>query len=163
MERMMTSGSRANLRPHIKNVKAAVMTVGGWFDAEDLFGALAVYRSVEKNSPNATNTLVMGPLVPRRMVARRWRSPGQRRVLPENFRVLPPEHRAAIPQAVSQGPIEGDELPKAYVFETGTDQWRRYSAWPPKSRQGRRSLFPRERPALLLTRPPPTNPNSTNT
>ena len=29
-----------NLRPHLKNIKPAVMTVGGWFDAEDLFGAL---------------------------------------------------------------------------------------------------------------------------
>jgi putative CocE/NonD family hydrolase len=25
-----------------------------------------------------------------------------------------------------------DKLPKAYVFETGTNVWRRYSAWPPK-------------------------------
>ncbi|HEX7484668.1 MAG TPA: CocE/NonD family hydrolase, partial [Vicinamibacterales bacterium] len=29
-----------NLRPHLRNIKPAVMTVGGWFDAEDLFGAL---------------------------------------------------------------------------------------------------------------------------
>ena len=33
-----------NIRPHLKNVKAAVMTVGGWFDAEDLFGALHTYQ-----------------------------------------------------------------------------------------------------------------------
>ncbi len=40
-----------DLRPAPKNIKAAVMTVGGWFDAEDLFGALAVYRAVERNNP----------------------------------------------------------------------------------------------------------------
>ncbi len=50
-----------NLRPHIKNVKHAVMTVGGWFDAENLFGALKVYENNEKNSPGAFNMLVMGP------------------------------------------------------------------------------------------------------
>ena len=50
-----------NLRPHLKNIQPAVMTVGGWFDAENLFGALETYRTVEANSPGATNSLVMGP------------------------------------------------------------------------------------------------------
>ena len=44
-----------NLRPHLKDVKPAVMTVGGWFDAENLFGALECYKAIERNSPNATN------------------------------------------------------------------------------------------------------------
>src|SRR5947207_5588435 len=34
-----------NVRPRLRNIHAAVLTVGGWFDAEDLFGALQVYRS----------------------------------------------------------------------------------------------------------------------
>ena len=50
-----------NLRPHLKNIKPAVMTVGGWFDAENLFGALETYKNVEAISPGATNVLVMGP------------------------------------------------------------------------------------------------------
>ena len=50
-----------NLRPHLKGIKPAVMTVGGWFDAENLFGALETYKKVEANSPGATNVLVMGP------------------------------------------------------------------------------------------------------
>jgi putative CocE/NonD family hydrolase len=29
-----------NIRPHLKNVRCAVLTVGGWFDGESLFGAL---------------------------------------------------------------------------------------------------------------------------
>ena len=37
------------------------MTVGGWFDAENLFGALETYKNVEATSPGATNVLVMGP------------------------------------------------------------------------------------------------------
>jgi uncharacterized protein len=50
-----------DLRRHLKNIKPAVMTVGGWFDAENLFGALNTYRSIERNSPGAFNVLVMGP------------------------------------------------------------------------------------------------------
>ncbi len=38
------------------------MTVGGWFDAEDLYGALHTYEAIEKQNPPATrNFLVMGP------------------------------------------------------------------------------------------------------
>ncbi|MDB5391412.1 MAG: putative hydrolase, CocE/NonD family, partial [Planctomycetaceae bacterium] len=50
-----------NLRPHLKNIKPAVLTVGGWFDAENLFGALETYKSVEANSPGCSNSIVMGP------------------------------------------------------------------------------------------------------
>ncbi|MBM3804942.1 MAG: CocE/NonD family hydrolase [Acidimicrobiia bacterium] len=52
-----------NLRPHLRNIQPAVMTVGGWFDAENLFGALGVYRAIETQSPNTFNILVMGPWV----------------------------------------------------------------------------------------------------
>ncbi len=50
-----------NTRPHLKNVKHAVMTVGGWFDAENLYGALNTYKTLEKSNPGINNTLVMGP------------------------------------------------------------------------------------------------------
>ena len=39
----------------------AVMTVGGWFDAEDLYGPLQIYRAVERKNPGIFNMLVMGP------------------------------------------------------------------------------------------------------
>ncbi len=119
-----------NLRPHLKNIKPAVMTVGGWFDAEDLFGALNVYQSVEKQSPGAFNILVMGP----------WSHGGWSRG--EGDR-LGPVSFGANTAAFYREKIEatffnsllkqkGDPgLPEAYVFETGTNQWRRYDAWPP--------------------------------
>jgi len=50
-----------NLAPHMKNVKAAVMTVGGWFDAEDPAGPFSIYRAVGKNNPGIYNGLVIGP------------------------------------------------------------------------------------------------------
>ena len=49
------------LLPHLKHVAPAVMTVGGWFDAEDLYGALNTYRAVEQQNPGIVNTLIMGP------------------------------------------------------------------------------------------------------
>src|SRR5579885_3056916 len=52
--------SRA-LAPFMKNVKPAVLWVGGWFDAEDLAGPLKLFQALEKNGSTAPNTLVMGP------------------------------------------------------------------------------------------------------
>src|SRR2546422_2788018 len=50
-----------NIFPNLKNIKAAVMTVGGWYDNEDLFGALNTYRHIERQNPGIFNVLVMGP------------------------------------------------------------------------------------------------------
>src|SRR5207302_17293 len=50
-----------NLLPHLKKVAPAVMTVGGWFDAEDLYGALNTYQAIERQNPEIFNVIVMGP------------------------------------------------------------------------------------------------------
>lgn len=50
-----------NILPNLKNIRAAVMTVGGWYDNEDLFGALETYRHIEKQNSGIFNVLVMGP------------------------------------------------------------------------------------------------------
>lgn len=50
-----------NILPNLKNIKAAVMTVGGWYDNEDLYGALETYRHIERLNPGIYNVLVMGP------------------------------------------------------------------------------------------------------
>ena len=35
--------------------------------------------------------------------------------------------------------------PKAWLFETGTNQWRRFDSWPPKNAAARELLFRRRR------------------
>jgi predicted acyl esterase len=50
-----------DLLPHLKNVAPAVLTVGGWFDPEDLYGPLHIYAAVERQNPGIDNLLVMGP------------------------------------------------------------------------------------------------------
>jgi predicted acyl esterase len=49
--------------PHLKNVKPAVMVVGGWFDQEDLYGPLKTYQAIENNKPKSPNLLIMGPWI----------------------------------------------------------------------------------------------------
>ena len=50
-----------NILTKLKNVKCATMTVGGWYDNEDLFGALHTYQHIEKQNPGIFNILVVGP------------------------------------------------------------------------------------------------------
>ncbi len=50
-----------NVLPKLKNIKCAVMTVGGWYDNEDLYGALQTYQHIERQNPGIFNVLVVGP------------------------------------------------------------------------------------------------------
>jgi putative CocE/NonD family hydrolase len=119
-----------NLRPHLKNIKPAVMTVGGWFDAEDLFGAQQVYKTTKRQSPGTRNMLVMGP----------WFHGGWARGDGDHLGMVNFSaktslyYREKIEFPFFQFYLKGKEdphLPEAYVFETGTNQWRRYDTWPP--------------------------------
>ena len=94
------------LLPHLKGVKPAVMIVGGWFDAEDLYGPLNIYRTIEKTSPAAKNMLVMnfpaGAVGPRRLGSGRRCLARAGLVLGEDGRVLPGGDPATILRAPPQ-------------------------------------------------------------
>ncbi|MGH9163023.1 MAG: CocE/NonD family hydrolase [Vicinamibacteraceae bacterium] len=125
-----------NLRPHLKGITPAVMTVGGWFDAENLFGALEVYRAVETQSPNTQNVLVMGPWVHGGWARGKGDELGDVRFDSATSTFY--QERIELP--FFNALLKGDGkhgLPEAYVFETGTNQWRRFDAWPPKEKTTR--------------------------
>jgi putative CocE/NonD family hydrolase len=128
-----------NIRPHLTNVHCAVMTVGGWFDAEDLFGALETYRWTERLNPGITNILVMGP-----WTHGEWGRGVGEQLGPVSFHAKTADYyQQKIELPFFRHFLKGDTnypLAEAQVFETGTDQWRRYDEWPPKAVQ-RRTLF----------------------
>jgi uncharacterized protein len=140
-----------NIRPYLKNIKPAVMTVGGWFDAENLFGALETYKNVEANSPGATNFLVMGP----------WRHGGWGRgdgaaLGPVPFFSKTAEYyREQIEFPFFQFYLKGKgspTFPEAWVFETGTNEWKKYDQWPPRNLR-RRSFYFEEHGRLSFEPP----------
>ena len=120
----------SDLTRHMTNIHAAVLTVGGWFDAEDLHGALKTFQATERNNPGIFNALVMGP----------WSHGGWHRsdgdaLGPVQFHAKSAEFfRNQIELPFFRRFLKGGKnvtLPKAYIFETGTDEWRQFSAWPP--------------------------------
>jgi putative CocE/NonD family hydrolase len=50
-----------NILPKLRNIRCATMTVGGWYDNEDLYGALRTYEYIERQNPGIYNVLVVGP------------------------------------------------------------------------------------------------------
>ncbi|TWB56047.1 hypothetical protein FBZ92_11339 [Nitrospirillum viridazoti] len=124
------------IAPHLKNIKAAVLTVGGWFDAEDLHGPFTTYNAIEAQNPGTPNNLVIGPWVHGGWARSYGRKLGavdfasdtgdyyRRNILFPFFE----QHLKGAPDA---------KLAKATVFETGTNVWRQYASWPPKQAQTR--------------------------
>ncbi len=128
--------SRSTL-PHLKEISPAVLTVGGWYDGEDLSGALHTYKTIEINNPDATNRLVMGP-----WTHGGWSSPDYNNPSLIPFREADKyfyQHEIEYPffsyYLKGDGPMD---LPEAWVFETGSDQWRSYNTWPPENIEEKR-------------------------
>lgn len=120
---------------HLKNIKSSVatMVVGGEFDAEDLYGPLETYKTIEKYNKNNYNTLVFGP----------WSHGQWARTDVENS-----VGNYYFGDSISlkfQEQIEtkffnhflkgsGDKnsgLPEAYVYDSGKKEWKSYETWPP--------------------------------
>jgi putative CocE/NonD family hydrolase len=121
-----------NVFPNLKNIHAAVMTVGGWYDNEDLFGALGTYQSIERQNPGIFNVLVMGP----------WFHGGWARSDGDWLGT------AYFGQKTAQYYREHFELPffnyflkdkgdisqikEVNVFDTGADEWKDFQNWSPQ-------------------------------
>ncbi len=121
-----------NVRQHLKDVKPAVLTVGGWFDAENLFGALECYQAIEASTPGAKNTIVMGP-----WYHGQWGGDPGEKMGNATFDAKTGDfYRESIIFPFFEHHLQAKadpKLPEAMVFQTGTNQWKRHDAWPPKS------------------------------
>jgi putative CocE/NonD family hydrolase len=122
---------KRDLSLHMKNVHAAVMVVGGWFDAEDLSGPFKTFHAIDQFNPGAVNTLVVGP-----WTHGGWSIWDGDRLGDVTFG----SKTGVFFRSQIQFPFfeyylkgrNGGPLPKAYVFETGSNVWKKYDAWPPK-------------------------------
>lgn len=114
----------------MNNVRCAVLNVGGWFDAEDPVGPFHIYNAVERNNPGTVNQLVMGP----------WPHGGWARNDGDklgnvNFGVKTGEffrEQIQFPFFMHYLKDQPADLPEAFMFLTGINEWRRKSDWPPK-------------------------------
>ncbi len=119
-----------DLAPHLKNIHCAVLTVGGWFDGEDLQGPFSAFAAIEKYNPGTENKLVVGP-----WIHGGWARLDGHRLGNANFDANTADYYRQylvfpfFEQHLKDAPDPG--LAKATVFETGTNVWRHYPSWPP--------------------------------
>jgi putative CocE/NonD family hydrolase len=145
---------KRNTLPNLKNVTPAVMTVGGWFDGEDLYGTLHTYKYIEEQNPGTYNILIMGP----------WIHGGWVRTTGDSLGLISFANQTS---EFYQKEVElkffshflknkGDlDLPEVLVFETGTNIWKQYNKWPPAVSHFE-SLYLHEDNALKFAKPAST-------
>ena len=129
-----------NILPHLRDITPAVLVVGGWFDAEDLAGTLNTYRAIREQSPATRIAFVMGP-----WLHGGWQSGPGNRIGDIQFgsntseffedRIALPFFRHYLKEAAAP------DLPPAYTFETGRNDWKRQRSWPPATAKPLRFYF----------------------
>jgi putative CocE/NonD family hydrolase len=113
------------------------LNVHGWFDQEDIYGAPATYAVLEKSdTANDRNFFTAGPWYHgqawangENIGAMRWSEDTAKRWRED---VLAP----FLAQYLKDAPAHG--LSAATVFETGSNRWRSFDAWPPRTLETRK-------------------------
>jgi putative CocE/NonD family hydrolase len=131
---------RQTLIPQIRDVKVPTLNVAGFWDQEDFYGPLRIYEALEKHDARGFNHLVVGP----------WNHGGWGRGAGDRLGPVPFDSATAkyFREEVQakwfayylkdKGRLD---LPEALTFETGTNRWRRFDAWPPVQLTESRALF----------------------
>jgi len=129
-----------DIRQHLTNVKPAVLVVGGFFDAEDAYGALHTYKAIEQQNPKAKNNLVMGP----------WFHGGWVRSTGSSFGDIqfgqPTstwfQQNVEFPFFMQYLKDKKDaDLAEATIFLTGSNEWKKFSSWPPQNTEEQTLYF----------------------
>ncbi|MCH8286456.1 CocE/NonD family hydrolase, partial [candidate division KSB1 bacterium] len=129
-----------NVMKDMYNVTFPVLNVVGWFDAEDYYGALNVYYSIEEKNPDNKNILVAGP----------WSHGGWGRGSGDRlYQLRFDSNTSEYFRTNIQFPFfnyylkdKGTlNIPEAQVFITGSNQWRSFDTWPPKEAEVRNLYF----------------------
>lgn len=119
-----------NVLPHLHDIKTAVLVTGGWYDAEDLYGAINTYKTLVKMNPSSNIYFTMGP-----WVHGGWaRGPGDHLGDVDFGGPTGPFYREKIEFAFFSHYLKGTEgeIPKVSAFQTGINSWKTYNQWPPK-------------------------------
>lgn len=134
---------KRNILPHLKNVKHAVMIVGGWFDAEDLYGPLNIYKTLEKNNPGTYNTIVMGPFGHGDWARTQEHHLHSNIYFGDSISTFyQREIEAKFFRHFLKEAGDGKSgLPEAYMFDTGKKLWRTFDQYPLKSAKQTKLYF----------------------
>lgn len=119
-------------RPHYRDIKPAVLVIGGWYDAEDLWGALHTYGAMNTQTRNNRVSLAMGPWIHGGWLKTEGDFHGDIQFGQKTVARFLDE--VEVPFFESH--LKGDgavKTPEAFIYLTGANEWRAFDVWPPKS------------------------------
>jgi putative CocE/NonD family hydrolase len=131
---------RQAMRPYLTRVTVPTLNVAGWWDQEDFYGPVTIYRALETHDDKARNFLVVGP----------WRhggwagGPGQKLGKIDFGSPTGEYYRTRIEAPFFAFYLKDKgslQQPEATVFESGSNRWRTFSAWPPREANTRSLYF----------------------
>jgi putative CocE/NonD family hydrolase len=136
----------------LKKVTVPIIHVAGWWDQEDFYGPVKAYEVLEKTDNNHVNHLVAGP----------WNHGGWNRLTGD--KMLNIDFASPVSQYFRSDilhPWFGYYLkdkgqlkqPEALTFETGSNKWSSFDAWPPRDNITERKLYIREKGKLSFEPP----------
>lgn len=138
--------------PHLTRVTVPTLNVAGWWDQEDFYGPMKIYELLERHDANHQNYVVAGP-----WNHGGWARPGGDHLGPVQFGSDTSAYyreKIQVPWFAhwlkDRGPLPLDE---ALMFETGSNRWHKFDAWPPKSGIAERNLYFHEGEQLTFDAP----------
>ncbi len=147
-----------NVLYHLHDIKTAVLVTGGWYDAEDLYGAINTYKTLARKNPKTPVYFTMGP----------WVHGGWARGAGDHLGDVDfggptgPFYRDSIEYRFFTHYLKGAALGKVAIinaFETGVNKWKAYKAWPPINAV-EKNLYLLPGGKLSFTAPPAKGKNS---
>ena len=117
--------------PDLRGVTHAVLVVGGWFDAEDLYGPLTVYKTLKTYDPAAQARIVMGPFRHGGWAAKNVTHTVHGDIYFGDS--LETKFQRDVEAPFFHAYLKGNgasDLPDALMFDTGRKQWERFARWP---------------------------------
>jgi putative CocE/NonD family hydrolase len=128
---------------HLHNIHCAFLIVGGLFDAEDISGPMKTFNAIGQLNPEVPVVLVEGPWAHGAWAEYNGAAIGNVSFASNTGEFFRVHIQLPFFEQYLKGSVDA-HLSKAYVFETGTNVWRKYPSWPPPALQWRTLYFQRD-------------------
>ncbi len=144
------TSKRMPAKPGVPN-----LVVAGFWDQEDYYGAITIYQRQEKQDVDHKNYLVLGP----------WNHGGWSEGTGDHYgpfdngTATSTYFRSKVETPWFRYWLKGKgtlDEPEALVFESGSNQWKRYDTWPPKSTTPPANLYLHANGKLSFDPPAPS-------
>ncbi len=144
---------RQGFAPWLNKVTVPILNVAGWWDQEDFYGPIKIYELLEKHDSANKNFLVVGP----------WnhggwsRGEGQKLGRIDFGSATAAYYRKEVLARFLAYHLKQKgklDMPEAFTFRTGKNEWVRHDAWPPKRDIAARKLYFQAAGKLSFDPPP---------